>query len=90
MIIITIYLTIINILSLFFCGIDKFCARRRMRRIPERVLLGFCAAGGAAAFWAGMQIFRHKTKHFRFAVGVPVMAIVWALITAGLYYLLGT
>jgi len=90
MIIIAIYLTFINILSLVFCGTDKFCARRRMRRIPERVLLGLCGIGGAPFFWLGMQLFRHKTRHRRFVIFVPVMAILWIVLTIFLFKVMGT
>ena len=88
--IISIYLIFINILSLVFCGIDKFCARQRLWRIPEKVLLGLCAIGGAPAFWLGMQLFRHKTRHKRFVLGVPVMAILWLLIAAYTFAAPGT
>ena len=80
MIIIAIYLALINMVSLVFCGVDKFCARRRLWRIPEKTLLGLCAMGGAPLFWLGMRLFSHKTRHKRFALGVPVMAVIWILL----------
>lgn len=49
----------------------KARARQGRWRIPERTLLGLCALGGAPLFWVGMQLFHHKTRHRRFAVGVP-------------------
>ena len=57
--------------------IYKARARQGRWRIPERTLLGLCALGGAPLFWVGMQLFHHKTRHRRFAVGVPVMAVFW-------------
>ena len=73
MIIIAIYLTFINILSLVFCGTDKFCARRRMRRIPERVLLGFCGiALGAGILIAAI-----------FPVGALLFLVAFLLIACG-------
>ena len=42
-----------------------------------RTLLGLCALGGAPLFWVGMRVFHHKTRHRRFAVGVPAMAVFW-------------
>ena len=89
--IIAIYLIVINMVSLVFCGVDKFCARRRLWRIPEKTLLGLCALGGAPLFWLGMRLFSHKTRHKRFALGVPVMSIIWiVLILAGLGIFVGT
>ncbi|MDY5031134.1 MAG: DUF1294 domain-containing protein [Blautia sp.] len=42
----------------------------------ERTLLLLAAAGGAAGGWAGMYLFRHKTKKARFFVGIPAMLVV--------------
>ncbi len=72
-----IYGLAVNLLALALCSLDKARARAGGWRIPERTLLGLCALGGAPLFWVGMRIFHHKTKHRRFAVGVPVMALVW-------------
>ncbi len=44
-----------------------------IQRVPERVLLLVCAFGGSAAMLAAMRVIRHKTKHAKFMVGIPVM-----------------
>ena len=72
-----IYGIAVNLLVLALCGLDKTRARKGGWRIPERTLLGLCALGGAPLFWVGMRLFHHKTRHRRFAVGVPVMAVFW-------------
>ena len=90
MIIITIYLAVINLICLVFCGTDKFCARMGLRRIPEKTLLGLSALGGAPLFWIGMQMFRHKTRHKRFVIGVPILAIFWILAAGILFSRWGT
>ena len=69
-----IYGIAVNLLALALCGLDKTRARKGGWRIPERTLLGLCALGGAPLFWVGMRLFHHKTRHRRFAVGVPVMS----------------
>jgi len=54
---------------------DKRAARRGARRVPERTLLLVCALGGSAAMLATMRVIRHKTKHAKFMVGIPVMIV---------------
>ena len=68
---------IILINAVTFCayGIDKRRARRGKFRISERTLLTLAAVGGAWGAYAAMQLFRHKTKHKKFAVGVPLMLV---------------
>lgn len=68
-----IYLLIINALAFLLMLIDKRKARKNLWRIPERTLLGTALIGGSLGAFAGMQIFRHKTKHFRFVIGIPLM-----------------
>ncbi len=67
------YLVIINALSLLLMLIDKFKAKKKLWRIPERVLLGVCAIGGSIGGLVGMKLFRHKTLHPQFSIGIPVM-----------------
>lgn len=50
----------------FLYGMDKRCAQRRRRRIPERTLFLFAFLGGAAGALLGMRLFHHKTKHLYF------------------------
>jgi uncharacterized membrane protein YsdA (DUF1294 family) len=67
------YLLIINALAFLLMYVDKRKAQKNLWRIPERVLLGTALIGGSLGAMAGMQIFRHKTLHFKFIIGVPVM-----------------
>ena len=70
------YLILINALSFLLMRIDKVKAKKKLWRIPERVLLGISAIGGSLGGLLGMQLLRHKTKHLRFAIGIPVMLVV--------------
>ncbi len=70
----------VNVLALLLCIADKARARKRLWRIPERVLLTLALLGGAAGLLLGMLLFRHKTKHPGFAWGVPVMLICQLLL----------
>lgn len=70
------WLAVANIIAFFMYGIDKLKAKHRRWRIPEATLLGIAAVGGSLGAFAGMQIFRHKTKHLRFQILVPLFLIL--------------
>ena len=67
------YLLIINAAAFVAMLADKFFARKKLYRIPEATLLGIAALGGSIGMLAGMYTVRHKTKHLRFTLGVPVI-----------------
>ena len=64
-----------NALAFFAMGWDKRCARLNERRIPENTLLLMALCGGGTGAWLGMKQFRHKTRHWRFSLGLPVIAL---------------
>lgn len=70
-----IYYICLNLVTFFLYGLDKRKAKQRQWRISERVLLWLGALGGVAGALAGMQVFRHKTKHIRFLVLNPIFLI---------------
>ena len=77
--IIFVYFLLINLLGLALYGIDKAKSKRKgSRRIPERTLLWVARLGGGVGCWLGMMLFRHKTKHTRFMVLVPLWTVLWA------------
>ena len=78
------WLLLMSAVTFFLMGWDKHLARSRRRRIPERVLLGWAAAGGALGGVLAMQLFRHKTLHRVFRVGVPVILAVQLLLAAAI------
>lgn len=71
-----------------FCvyGYDKRCAIKDKWRVPEKVLIGLALFGGSVGAYLGMTIFRHKTKHTKFTVLVPlfllihIVLVVWLVI----------
>lgn len=69
------YLLILNGAAFAAFGLDKRRARIKRRRIRERTLLMLAALGGSAGALAGMYVFRHKTKHRKFTVGIPAILI---------------
>lgn len=68
-----IYWTIINLLGFSLMGIDKKKAIRGAYRISEKSLFLTSLFGGSIGTWAGMYVFRHKTKHWYFVVGMPLI-----------------
>ena len=72
---ILIYLAIINIIGFLSMGFDKFKAKHEMWRTKEQTLFVIAIIGGSIGSIAGMYIFRHKTKHTSFTVGMPVILI---------------
>lgn len=79
------YLFFINVLAFFLMGIDKRKAELGRWRIPERTLFLSAILGGGVGAIAGMQLFRHKTKHRSFTVGMPLILLLWII---GLSFLL--
>ena len=77
------YLALINLAALLLYGWDKFCALRHQWRVPETVLLLIAALGGSIGALAGMKVFHHKTLHWKFKVGVPLLLL---LQVAGVFY----
>lgn len=66
------YYIAVNIAAFVMYGADKYFAKKKMQRIPEKTLILAAAIGGAFGAYAGMQLFRHKTKHTKFNVLVPI------------------
>lgn len=68
-----VYLAGINIVTFALYGIDKRRAKKQRWRIPERTLLLLPLIGGSVGGLLGMAVFHHKTRHWYFRVGLPVM-----------------
>ena len=71
--ILVVYIILINIVTFWVCGHDKRQARNKGWRVPEKTLFLLAAAGGSIGAIAGMQIFRHKTRHWKFRLGMPLI-----------------
>lgn len=74
--ILLIYLIAINLITFLDFGIDKWKAKHGKWRTPESSLLMMAVAGGSVGAWMGMNTFRHKTKHWKFKVGIPAIMIM--------------
>ncbi len=72
------YVLVMSVLTFGVCGTDKFAAQRQNRRVPEKVLFLLAAAGGSLGLYLGMFTFRHKTRHWYFVLGVPLIILAQA------------
>ena len=81
--IILLYLFAINVVAFLAFGIDKYKAKHDKWRIPESTLLSMAVLGGSIGALAGMKVWRHKTLHDKFRIGIPVIialqiaVVVW-------------
>ena len=76
------YLIVINIVTFFVYGIDKWKAKRSKWRIPEATLLGLAIIGGSIGAWLGMKVWHHKTQHKKFKYGLPLILLAQTALIA--------
>ncbi len=79
------YLLIINATGCLLMLADKQRAKKKRWRIPEATLMGIALLGGSAGSLAGMYLFRHKTRHRKFTVGIPLILAVQVVLFIALY-----
>lgn len=74
----------VNLWAFALMWVDKRRSKRKgARRIRERTLFLSALLGGGLGAFLGMWVFRHKTRHWYFVLGIPVIAIAEA--AAGLW-----
>lgn len=71
-----VYLIILNLCGFLSMYTDKRKAMHHRWRIPEKTLFLIAISGGSLGSILGMQIFRHKTKHWYFVTGMPAILII--------------
>ena len=83
-----VYLLIISIVTVVLTVYDKIAAKKRAFRISEATLILCGLFGGAIAELVTMLIIRHKTRHIKFMIGLPVIILVQvsAFITAKILF----
>lgn len=74
--ILTTYLFVINLISIAVTVYDKFCAVNGRWRVKESTLLLLSVFGGSVGMYITMLIIRHKTRHLKFMLGIPVILII--------------
>lgn len=68
-----IYFIIVNAVGFIMSAVDKSAAKKHKWRVPEKNLFAVSFLGGAVGTLMSMLIFRHKTKHKRFMIGIPLI-----------------
>jgi len=77
---VALYLTVINLTGFAVMGIDKRKAVRHLWRVRESTLFLIALIGGSAGSILGMQVFRHKTRHWYFVYGMPAILVLQILL----------
>ena len=77
----TVFIVLISVVSVMLTVYDKVASIAKKWRIPEKVLMMFAFFGGATAMYITMQIIRHKTKHKKFMIGLPVFIVIHLALT---------
>ena len=78
---IALYLIIINAAGFILMLRDKRAAKNSAWRIPEARLMSIALSGGCFGIYAGMILFRHKTKHPKFSIGVPLIIVLYIMMS---------
>ena len=80
-------LIVINVLTFFIYGIDKWKARRNKWRISEAALLWLTVAGGSIGALLGMKVWHHKTMHKKFKYGLPAILLLQVALAGFILYM---
>ena len=80
-----VYLLLINAAGFLLMLADKQKAKKNKWRISERTLLVTAILGGSIGCILGMKLFRHKTKHAAFYIGLPVIFTIQSIIAVLIY-----
>ena len=75
-------LFVMNLLAFALMGIDKAKAKAGVWRIPEKTLFLVTALFGGLGGTLGMNVFRHKTKHWYFKFGFPALLVIQLAVLA--------
>ena len=70
------YLLAVNLAAFLMTGLDKWKAKKDRWRVPEKTLFLPVVLGGGIGGILGMQVFRHKTRHWYFRFGFPAILIL--------------
>ncbi|MCL2352223.1 MAG: DUF1294 domain-containing protein [Firmicutes bacterium] len=76
--VVIVYIIAVNVFAVTLTLLDKHAARLGSWRVKERTLLIFAVLGGSAAMYVTMRLARHKTRHAKFMIGIPVVIVLQA------------
>ena len=75
-----IFVLVMSVITFIVFGVDKWKARNDKWRTPESTLFLLAIFGGSIGALVGMQIFRHKTQHWSFRLGIPLILMLQAAV----------
>ena len=78
----------LNLITFIIYGIDKFKAKKAKWRISEATLILLAVIGGSIGAWLGLQVWRHKTQHKKFFIGIPMILTLQVVATIYILYLI--
>ena len=78
-------IAVMSVILFVAMGLDKWKAQKNRWRLSEKLLFTLALIGGATGGWIGMKVFHHKTKHWYFKYGFPILSILQ--IAACIYYM---
>jgi uncharacterized membrane protein YsdA (DUF1294 family) len=81
---IIIALLILNIFGFILVSLDKYKAKNKLWRIPERSFFILSILGGGIGVYIGLFLFNHKTRHWYFMVIIPLIILAQIVF---IYYL---
>lgn len=79
------YLFVVNVIGFVLMFVDKKRAQNNQWRIKEATLFLTAAIGGSIGAMLGMKVFRHKTKHLSFLIGMPAIFIIQVALVIGYF-----
>jgi len=85
-IVIVVYLAVMNFIGFYSMFSDKNKAKKGKWRTKERTLFLFAILGGSLGSNLGMRVFRHKTDHWYFKYGMPIILILQILLAFAIIY----
>ena len=80
-----VWLAVINLLTFIVYGADKRRARKGKWRVPEKTLFLLPLLGGSIGALLGMRVFHHKTKHWYFVWGIPIILLAQTALAVWLW-----
>ena len=82
------YIALISLISIIVCIYDKGISKKNKveLRVPEKTLMLLSAIGGSVAMYITMLLIRHKTKHVKFMLGIPLIIALHAAIVYLLFH----
>lgn len=84
---ILLYLVVVNLAGFAVMGTDKRRAKQGRWRVQEKTLFLVALVGGSLGVLLGMHLFHHKTRHWYFVVGVPLILAAQVILAAVLCWM---